>query len=185
MTVLRAGLSSTSNDADANPMIRNKNPFSFIQPGLVNSFIIFWLLVLAAGCASPSSKLGSSRVAAVVIKDSTPDTIKASVKSVFEKHGFESAPEDENELVFEKKASAMNSFVYGDWFSGVVWARARLYLAQVKSGGTMLDCDVYMVQDPDDPLFQKERKVNASRTEFQKLLDEIKQDAEGNAPAAK
>jgi hypothetical protein len=99
-------------------MIRNKKPLSFIQPGLVNSFIILGLLALAAGCASPAHKIGSPRLAAVIIKDSTPETIKASVKNVFEKHGFEAAPEDENELVWQKPASAMNSFVYGDWFSG-------------------------------------------------------------------
>jgi hypothetical protein len=119
-------------------------------------------------------------VAAVVIKDSTSDAIKASAKNVFETHGFESAPEDDNELVFQKKASGMNTFVYGDWFSGTVWARAKLYLAELKPGETLLDCDVYMVQDPDDPLFQKERKVKASRSEFQKLLDEIKRAAESH-----
>jgi hypothetical protein len=42
-----------------------------------------------------------------------------------------------------------------------------------------------MVQEPDDPLFQKERRVSASRTEFQKLLDEVKLEAQRNQPGGK
>ena len=49
---------------------------------------------------------------------------------------------------------------------------------EVRSGEALLDCDVYMVQEPDDPLFQKERLVHASKKEFQKLLDEVKAHAQ-------
>ena len=136
-------------------------------------------MLSAAGCASSTSrKLGSQRVAAVIIKDSSPETIKASAKDVFDRHGFDSAPDDNNELVFQKKASFGNAFLYSDWYSGTVWARARLYMEERKAGETLLDCDVFMVQEPDDPLFQRERKVRASQSEFQKLLNEIKTQAE-------
>src|SRR5438270_141127 len=137
--VFRAGCSSTSNDAAANPMIRNKNPFNLIQPAFVSSFIILGIVVLCGpGCAS-SRKLGSERVAAVIIKDASPETIKTSAKEVFEKQGFESAPEDDNELIFQKKASVMHAFLYADWYSGTVWARAKLYLQERKAGETLLD----------------------------------------------
>ena len=103
-----------------------------------------------------------------------------SAKEVFEQHEFDAAPEEDNELVFQKKASSMNSMVYGDWFSGPVWARTKLYLKELDPHEILLDCNVYMVQDPDDPLFQKERLVHASKSEFQKLLEEIKARAESH-----
>ena len=177
--VFTAGFSRMISNAATKPMMRNKNPFNFIQPGVVSSFITLLLVMLcAAGCASAPKKTGSERLAAVLIKGSSPDTIKASAKSVFEKHGFDNEPEDDNDLVFQKKASGMNSFVYGDWFSGPVTARVRLYLAPAKPGELLLDGDVYMVQEADDPLFAKERKVHARRAELQQILDEIKIDAE-------
>jgi len=179
MAVFTAGFSSTSKSAAINPMIKNNKPFNFIQRGLLSSFIVLGLLVIcAAGCASLSRKLGSQRVAAVIIKDSSPETIKASAKDVFESHGFDSAPEEDNELVFQKKASFGNAFLYSDWYSGTVWVRTRLYIEERKTGEILLDCDVFMVQDPEDPLFQRERKVRASKSEFQKLLAEVKRDAE-------
>ena len=155
----------------------------FGRPSNSYSFCSLFLLLTAAtlcltGCASPAHKLGSSRLAAVVIKDTSPDTIKASAKEVFDKHGFDNEPEDDNDLVFQKKASGAHSVLYGDWFSGPVTARAKLYLSDLRPGETLLDCDLYMVQEADDPLFAKERKVHASRGEFQSLLEEIKTKAE-------
>jgi hypothetical protein len=82
--------------------------------------------------------------------------------------------------VFQKKASGMNSFVYGDWFSGAVTIRVKLYATEMKSGDILLDGDVYMVQEADDPLFEKGRKVHARRSELQKLLEEVKVKAESH-----
>jgi hypothetical protein len=113
-----------------------------------------------------------------VIKDSSPATIKASAKGVFENHDFDSEPEDDNDLVFQRKASGMNTFVYGDWFSGPVTVRIKLYLTEINSGEMLLDGDVYMVQEADDPLFEKDRRVHARRSELQKLLEEVKAKAE-------
>ena len=130
------------------------------------------LSVVSTGCQSPS-KLGSNRVAAVVIKNASPEHIKDAVKIVLEREGFEAAPQDENELIFQKKASFGSSFMYGDWYGGAVWERLKLYLRDLKPDETLLDCDVFMVQEPDDPLFEKVRKVKARKSECQRLLDEI------------
>jgi hypothetical protein len=139
------------------------------------------IAVLLSGCAtSAPKKLGSNRVAAVLIKGASKETIKSSVDAVFTKHGFEPGGEDDKDLVFEKKATAMNAFVYGDWASGAVWARVKLFLTPRTPDETLLDCDIYMVQEPDDPLFTKERKVSARKSELQDLLEEVKKDAEAH-----
>lgn len=162
----------------------NQHPLAL---GSISAFRLFslsafiGLAFLAAGCASPAKKVGSNRVAAVLIKDASKETIRSSVDAVFTKHGFEPGGDDDKDLVFEKKASGMNSFVYGDWSSGPVWARVRLFLTPRAVDETLLDCDIFMVQEPEDPLFQKERQVKAKKSELQKLLDEVKADAESHA----
>ena len=195
--VFTSGCSSTSNNPDNIPMARNKNPFSLIQPGLVRFFIknarfpLSWnvnffsatasvavlatcalgLLVaaLTTGCQSPPKH----RVAAVTIENASSEQIKTAAQEVFEQHSYEYAPEDENDLVFQKKGSFMNSFVYGDWYQGAVWLRVKLFLTEQKLDRTLLDCDVFMVQEPEDPFFQKERRVKAAKSECKKLLNEI------------
>ncbi len=157
-----------------------------IRAKLSASFVVY-LFVLSAfvicGCASVPKKLGSNRTAAVLIKGASNETIKSSIDAVFTKHGFEPGEDDEKDIVFEKKATAMNAFFYGDWYSGPVWARVRLFMTPRAHTETLLDCDISMVQDRDDPLFLKERKVNARKSELQKLLDEVKADAETHANA--
>src|SRR6476659_6980711 len=145
-------------------------------------FTIVAIAILLSGCStSAPKKLGSNRVAAVLIKGASKETIKSSVEAVFTKNGFEPGGEEaEKDIVFENKATAMNSLFYGDWVSGPVWARVRLFLTPRAVDETLLDCNIYMVQDPEDPLFQSERRVKARKGELQKLLEEIKADAEAH-----
>ena len=131
------------------------------------------LAVVAVGCQSTAKKLGSDRVAAVVVKNATSTQIEEATKTVFERRGFDAAPEDYNDLVFQRKGSFMHGLFYGDWYEGAVWVRMKLFLRDLSPDSTLVDCDVYMVQEPEDPLFQKERKVRSNKSECQKLLDEI------------
>ncbi len=135
--------------------------------------LLLAILVYTAGCQSTPKKLGSHRVAAVVVTNASPKEIQEAAEKVFKLHGFEPAPEDNNELVFQRHGSFMNGFVYGDWYGGPVWVRIKVFLSQLDANRTLVDCDVYMVQDHEDPLFQKERKVHGDKTECQKILDEI------------
>ena len=129
--------------------------------------------MLAVGCQSTPKKLGSHRVAAVVVTNASPGEIREAAESVFKTHGFDAAPEDDNELVFQRKGSLMNGLVWGDWYGGPVWVRIKVFLTGMDAGRILVDCDVYMVQDHEDPLFQEQRKVRADKSECQKLLDEI------------
>ena len=131
------------------------------------------LATLAIGCQSTPKKLGSHRVAAVVVTNATPKEIQDATEKVFKTHGFDPAPEDYNDLVFQKQGSFMNGFVYGDWYGGPVWVRIKVFLNPLDEARTLVDCDVFMVQDHEDPLFQQERKVHADKSECQKILDEI------------
>jgi hypothetical protein len=108
-----------------------------------------------------------------MVTNASPREIQEATEYVFKLHGFDPAPEDHNDLVFQRKGSFMNGVVWGDWYGGPVWVRIKVFLSQLDDSRTLVDCDVYMVQEPEDPLFQEERKVHADKGECQKLLDEV------------
>jgi hypothetical protein len=142
------------------------------------------LALLATACQS-TTKDPSTRAAFVVIQNQPRTAIEATTKTVFKTHGFD--PEKAvgtNELVFIKRGTAMNSFFYGSWYDGAVWMRVKVYQQEIEPGRTLLDCDVYRVQEHDDPLFQTEQKLSGHRSAYQDLLDEVAKDVNSRAPIA-
>jgi hypothetical protein len=143
---------------------------------------VVWVLCMAlvlTGCKS-TPKTPSNRLASVVITDRTPDEIEAATRTVFEKHDYELSPRRAaGVMVFEKQGTWMNGMVYGDWYSGGVWERVRVYHIEMEPGSTLVDCDAYMVQEHDDPFFQSERKPYTTRRRvYQKLLEEVAKELE-------
>ena len=130
--------------------------------------------LFASGCKS-TPKTPSQRQASVIIKDKSQEEIDAVIQSVFEKHGYELYRHQEGPaMVFEKKGSFMNGLMYGDWYSGGVWDRVKVYRAEIEQGQILVDCDDYMVQEHDDPFFQSERKTYKTRGHvYQQMLDEV------------
>jgi hypothetical protein len=143
----------------------------FASPLMVMALCLTFFLT---GCKS-TPQTPSNRLASVVIKDRTPDEIEAATRTVFEKHDYDLSPRrDGGAMVFEKKGTFMNGLVYGDWYSGGVWERVKVYHIDMEPGRTLVDCDAYMVQEHDDPFFQSERKPYTSRRHvYQKLLEEV------------
>lgn len=131
------------------------------------------LVLVLVGCKS-TPETPSNRLASIIVKDRTPEEIETAIRNVFEKHDFELSPRREGHtMVFEKKGSFMNGLFYGDWYSGGVWDRVKVYFTELEPGRILVDCDAYMVQEHDDPLFQSERKPYKTRRHlYQKLLDE-------------
>lgn len=145
--------------------------------------LLISLGLLAAGCKSPRSPL-SNRLASVTIKDGTRPQIETAIRKVFQKHGYElSTKRDAGMLTFEKKGTFMNGFVYGDWYSGSVTERINVYRSEAEPGQILVECDAYMVQDPDDPFFQTERKTYKTRRHiYQKYLNEVADEVRNAKP---
>jgi hypothetical protein len=138
------------------------------------------LNLVALGCKS-TPKTPSNRLASVVITNRMPDEIEAATRTVFEKHDYELSPRRDGggAMVFEKQGTTMNGLVYGDWYSGGVWERVKVYHIEMEPGSTLVDCDAYMVQEHDDPFFQSERKPYTTRRHvYQKLLEEVAKELE-------
>ncbi len=131
------------------------------------------LLALLATACHTTSNDPSTRAAFVVVTNQPRAAIEAATKTVFLSHGFDVEKPKADELVFIKKSSAMSSFLYGSWYDGAVWMRIKVYQKELEPGHTLLDCDVYRVQEQDDPLFQTEQKVSGHKAAYQDLLDEV------------
>jgi hypothetical protein len=129
---------------------------------------------LAAGCSTPRN--GSQRLASIIVDNRSPEQIEASLVKVYESHGY-SLKRKDDELVFEKPGTVMNTLAYGDWYNGGVWERIEVFQREIGPGRTLVDCDDYMVQEPEDPFFQKVRQVHKTRRRnCQKLLDAVSHD---------
>jgi hypothetical protein len=139
-----------------------------------SALLLIFLGLLTPGCKSPP-KSPSNRLASVTIRNGTREEIETAIRKVFEKHGYElSTKRDAGALIFEKKGTFMNGLFYGDWYSGGVWERVNVYYGDPEPGRTVVECDAYMVQEHDDPLFQSERKMYKTRRHiYQKVLEEV------------
>ncbi len=135
--------------------------------------LFVFLGLLMPGCKTHDSD--SNRLASVTIKGGTQEQIETAIRTVFEKHGYElSTRRDGGAMIFEKKGTFMNGLVYGDWYSGGVTERVNVFYGEREPGRMVVECDAYMVQEPDDPFFQSERKTYKTRRHiYQKLLDEV------------
>lgn len=141
--------------------------------------LFVFLGLLTPGCQTPDSD--SHRLASVTIKAGTPEQIETAIRTVFEKHDYElSTRRNAGAMIFEKKGTFMNGLVYGDWYSGGVTERINVFYGERESGKMVVECDAYMVQEPDDPFFQSERKTYKTRRHiYQKLLDEVARELDG------
>jgi hypothetical protein len=101
------------------------------------------------------------------------DQIKAATRATFQHHQFEPARPEGDELVFQKRGTFMNSFMSADWFDGPAWIRVKVFQHPLDTERTLLDCDIYVVQQPEDPLFQQERKLEGRNKTYQQILEEI------------
>jgi hypothetical protein len=127
---------------------------------------------LMGGCKSPRIP-ESHRTEAVIITNRAPEEINAATRAAFQHHQFKPVKADGDELVFQKRGSFMNSVWTADWFDGPAWVRVKVFQRPLDPQRTLLDCDVYVVQQPEDPFFLEEHKLAGKKKEYQSLLQEI------------
>ncbi len=131
--------------------------------------------MLASCSTTPARAPESKRMAAVVLNTQAAEQINAAVKTAFLSRGFDPVRSRGAELIFQRKGGFWTSAIHGDWYSGAVWLRARVYQTPMDDSRTLLECDLFRVQQPEDPFFEKEQKLTGKSSECQKLLNEVKQ----------
>jgi hypothetical protein len=143
----------------------------------MRAFVLVLLGVLAGsilGCSTPPPVTGSHRLASVLLDERSSDRIEGAVEKVFKRESFELARRVDAKLVFERPGTFMNSLAYGDWYNGGVSERVEVFQKEVESNQTLLDCNAFMVQEPEDPFFEKVRPVSKGRRgRYQKLLEAV------------
>jgi hypothetical protein len=155
--------------------------------GTIVRISVMFLPVLAAtvlltGCAT-NKTAESNRMASIVVTNMSSGQIEAAVNAVFKKHAFEEGRSEGEELVFQRQGSVMSGIVYGDWYSGGVWERIKIYQRELDDARTVVECDGYMVQEHDDPMFQKEKKeFRTKKGHLQDLLNEVAQELKHPSP---
>ena len=128
-------------------------------------------LALLAGCSSPRPEQMSET--AVILRNRTPQEISTVTKETFKRHHFEEASGQGGELVFQRKGSAINDVMSPNWLDGPTWIRVRVIQHPLDAERTVLDYRAYLVQQPEDPMFETGKPYTGHKKEFKKLLQEI------------
>jgi predicted GIY-YIG superfamily endonuclease len=73
----------------------------------------------------------------------------------------------------------MDNVAYGG-FIGSVWVRAKVSAAPVAETVCRLNCSAYFVEEKGSALEEEKKMKHAHRSEYQKLLEEVKQRLKAN-----
>jgi hypothetical protein len=146
------------------------NPVSFRM-----SLILAGLVVAtgaSTGCNSPQPS-GATSATPVIVTNRTPEEIKAAATETFKRHEYEPVPGEGPDLAFQKPGTFVNNLMSSDWFDGPSWVMVKVYQHPLDAERTRLDCRVFLVQQPDDPLFKTEHPYGGHRKDFENLIHEI------------
>ncbi len=131
------------------------------------------ILWLGPGCAS--SAPGSSSQAYLQIKNqSTADIVTATI-AVYTAAGYKLSADQPGLLVFERVASRSDALKWGDWINDGMVMQIKVQFTALTPEDTLLQADVYAVQDPSDPFYRTENKARMlDRRPYQKMLNEVR-----------
>ena len=134
-------------------------------------FTIALILGLLSGCrsASPAEQTSDS----VIVLNRTPEEIHTAVKDTFVRHQFEDASSVRDGLLFQKKGSFMNDLMSSDWADGPAWVQVKVLPRQLDAERTVLDYQVYLVQQPDDPMFKTGQPYGGHKKQFKDIIKEV------------
>ena len=130
------------------------------------------IFVLLQGCTTPvpSQQLNDT---AVVISRRTPEEIRSVVEETFKQHHFEIAATKEDALVFDRRGTFANDMMAQNWADGPTWVRVKVFRTQIDADQTKLGCEIYVVQQPEDPMFKTERPYGGHKKEFKEIMQEV------------
>jgi hypothetical protein len=127
---------------------------------------------LSASCNSPQPAEATSATS-VIITNRSSEEIKAAATQTFKVHEYEPVAGEDPGLAFQKRGTFMNDLMSPDWFDGPSWVVVKLFLHPLDAERIRLDCRVFLVQQPDDPLFMQKRAYGGHRKDFENLVHEI------------
>ena len=155
-----------------------------MRPLLVFPAILLMTSLAMVGCKSPEGP-GSDSLAAVEISGRSFVEVARTTSEVFQEAGFQPAPlppnqDREKRLVFEKRGTAGDGWLYGDWSSSEIWYRAKVVFATHGADTYLIKCDAFRVLEKGSKHFEEEHKLSrAKRGAYQDLLNKVKAKLQG------
>lgn len=149
-----------------------------IQSQMKPALAILLLFGLLAGTGCRSNKQpASASFASVIIANRSVAEIQRASAAVFEEAGYFHLIKPDGEMIFEKEGTRGNQIAHGGWLEdGQVRVRVRAQIVPLLDGTQRLQCKAYMVNDPGDMWFEKEKRLANFRSgPYQKLLEEVAQ----------
>jgi len=147
-------------------------PLKLLLLKLLVSFAFCVGVGLLAGCHSTEPP-GGSHFASVEIRGNTPGQISEAAAEVFQSEGYEVAQGGPTHMVFEKKASAMDNFAYGNWLDTAVWERVKASIEPVSEATFRLQCQAYLLRDRGGTTEEEIKLTGVHSSTYQKLLDRV------------
>lgn len=123
-------------------------------------------------------KPASASFASAIIANQTPEKIRQATTAVFLDNGYQSIPQSDSALVFEREATRREQIDYAG-FAGtqqgdVVVIRVRVQIRAKDSSSYWLECKAYAVRNPGQPVFEQTTPLfNFQSKSYQKLMDQV------------
>ena len=126
---------------------------------LLNSLLMALAGFVVIGCKS-TGQPASAPLAAVRIRDHTPEQIRAATAVVFQQDGYTAVDVHGAEMIFEKQGSRWDRIVYGSWVDDEpVRVRVRVSVVPVSDREFELRCQALRVQHKGEAGFLHEFNV--------------------------
>jgi hypothetical protein len=143
------------------------------------ALLAVWVcLGVGSGCRTADIP-PEARFASVEIRGNTPGQIAQAAAEVFREEGYEVMSSEPDNLIFEKKASGLNNFAYGNWTENKVWVRVNAAIVPVSEMTFRLQCQAHLLRDRGEPLEEEIKVSRLRRGGYQKLLDEVSERLRG------
>jgi len=144
--------------------------------------------VLFAGSCSSMDKPASASFASVVIVNQTPEQIRQAVFTVFQDNGYQTIPQSDATLVFQREATRREQIDYAG-FAGAqagekVAIRVRVNVWPKNLGAYWVGCKAYAVCNPGQGVFENTTALFDFQSKpYQKLMDQVAQRVVMSTPA--
>ena len=141
---------------------------------LITGTLLFTVALVLTGCRTPDpDQTNSGQMASVEVAGHSEVEILRAVKATLVENGYEHM----QDLVFDKRGSALDTAFFGGWDSGGVWIRLKLTVDPAPSGNGnyVIGCDAYRVIAHNQGVMEEEKKTrHSNRAECARILQAIR-----------
>ncbi|MFO1477501.1 MAG: hypothetical protein U1F98_12710 [Verrucomicrobiota bacterium] len=133
------------------------------------------LALAATGCQTFSDKVPNT-LASVTVKNQSNAAIAEATTQVFQNHGFHCTVPGSTQMTFERPGTRKNYAQYGSLvFNETIIIRVTVYIKKLGGDSTELACKAWIVEDPNDPVFEDDHRVRElNRWPYEDLLEDVR-----------